>query len=234
VLDEVSNVATLAALAADALAAHHVGRAVVLDGGSTDGTPAAARDAGLEVVDAAGLEPGAGPVRGKGDAVARLIRTLEAPILVLLDGDVVGLGADSVAALVGALEARPTAVLAKGVCRRRVPDGPAVLRPGRVSELLARPALARLAPDLAALADPLSGQVALRPDAVRDLELHAGYGLELSMLLGVRARFGASAIAEVWLDPIDHRHKDVEELAPVARDVMDVVLDWARRAEVGA
>lgn len=196
----------------------------------------------------ADLPPG-GPAPGKGGAVARLVDHLRggaaasdrgpdaaaAPgdpaVLVLVDGDVVGLGPASVAALVAPLAHDPAVALVKGVCRRidDGADGTSVLRPGRVSELVARPALELVAPTLGRLTDPLSGQVAVRLDALDGVALADGYGLELAMLLGVAERHGAAAVVEVELEPIRHRHKDVDELVPVARDVMAVVVGAARR-----
>lgn len=210
--------------AAMAIAAGTVGRAVVLDGGSRDGTPAAARTAGLEVVEAGSLPPG-GPVRGKGDAVWRLLGTLrDDDLLVLLDGDVVGLDARSVTALLAPLTRDPEVRLVKGVCPRVAPGTPDGLRSGRVSELVARPALQLLAPALASLADPLSGQVAVHAGTARRLALVGGYGLELAMLLGVLDAHGPAAVSEVVLAPIAHRTKDVDELVPVARDVLAVIV----------
>lgn len=194
------------------------------------------------------LAPG-GPAPGKGGAVARLVDHLrggtvasdrgpdasaahaDPGVLVLLDGDVVGLGPASVAALVAPLAHDPAVALVKGVCRRIVDgaDGTGVLRSGRVSELVARPALGLVAPALGHLTDPLSGQVAVRLDALDGVAPADGYGLELAMLLGVAERHGADAIVEVELEPIRHRHKDVDELVPVARDVMAVVVGAARR-----
>lgn len=228
VLDEVDNLATVAALAASCRTEGLVDRAVLIDGGSTDGTRERARELELEVVEAERLEP-AGPVRGKGDGVWRFVRSLDPAAVervVLIDGDVVGLGPRSVAALLAALTERPGVVLVKGVCRRIVDGGPdgTVWRAGRVSELVARPLLAALAPGLERLADPLSGQVALDLAAIAGLPLASGYGLELAMLLAVHDRHGVDAIAEVALEPIRHRQKDVDELAPVARDVVAVAL----------
>ncbi len=228
VRDEVTNLGTVATLARSCVAAGLVDRVLVLDGGSTDGSQARARALGLEVVEAAALEP-TGPVRGKGDGVWRLLGALDpatVDALVLIDGDVVGLSASSVAALLAALTERPDVVLVKGACRRLTgadADRPG-WRSGRVSELVARPLLAALAPGLERLIDPLSGQVAFDLGAVRRLPIASGYGLELAMLLAVHDHHGPDAIAEVELEAIRHRQKDVDELAPVARDVMTVAL----------
>ncbi|GGI08871.1 glycosyltransferase [Egicoccus halophilus] len=222
-LDEAPHVARLAAFAADAVAAGVVDRALLLDGGSRDGTPQLAARHGLEVVDARALTGGRA-LRGKGDAVAALLRTTDHDRLVLLDADVEGLATASVTRLLAALT-RPVA-LVKGVCRRLDP-ATGTVRSGRVSELVARPALELLGSRLAGLRDPLSGQVAVHVPSVRDLDLHPGYGLELSMLLALEQRHGAGAVAEVDLEPIAHRHKDVDELAVVAREVLAVALGAA-------
>lgn len=229
-LDEAAHLARLARFAHEVVAAGLVDDAVLLDGGSSDDSVATAAAHGLAVVAAADL---AGrPVRGKGDSVAALLRSTAAERVVLLDADVEGLTVRSVAALLGALTGE--VALVKGVCRRLDPASGTV-RSGRVSELVARPALELLGSRLADLRDPLSGQVAVRTAAVRDLDLHPGYGLELSMLLGLEAARGPGAVAEVELEPIAHRHKDVDELAVVAREVMDVALAAARaRASSGS
>lgn len=198
----------------------------MLDGGSHDATADIARTLGLETLHVAALAP-AGPVRGKGDSVWRFLGTLpdDDTILVLIDGDVVGLTVASIAALTRPLVDLPDIMLVKGVCPR-ITDGTdeGRWRAGRVSGLVARPALLALVPALAGLADPLSGQVAVRVAAARGIDLATGYGLEMAMLLGIADVHGADAIAEVDLEPIRHRAKDVDELAPVARDVLGVVL----------
>jgi len=223
-LDEVAHVARLAAFADEVVRVGHADRAVLLDGGSRDGTARRAVEHGLEVVDGPALAGRS--LAGKGDAVAHLLRATDADEVVLLDADVQGLSADSVQRLAAALDDR--VVLVKGVCRRLDP-ATGTVRSGRVGELVARPALELLGSALAGLRDPLSGQVAVRTAAVRDLDLHPGYGLELSMLLGVEERHGADAVAEVELEPIAHRHKDVDELSVVAREVLAVALHAAAR-----
>jgi glucosyl-3-phosphoglycerate synthase len=223
--DEVEHVERLAGFAAELVGAGVVDRAVLLDGGSDDGTAQRAAACGLTVVSAPSLA-GDRPVHGKGEAVGRLLRTTDADRVVLLDADVQGLTADSVRRLLGALTDH--VALVKGVCRRLDP-ATGTVRSGRVSELVARPALELLGSALHDLRDPLSGQVAVRTAAVRDLVLHPGYGLELSMLLGVERRHGADAVVEVDLEPIAHRHKDVDELALVAREVLEVALGAAGR-----
>lgn len=232
-LDEVEHVPRLAAFASAVTAAGIVDRVVLLDGGSSDGTVQACAAYGLESLRATDLpdpRPAELPgVKGKGGAVRRLLAAVQVDRLVLIDADVTGLTPDAVAALLAPLD-DPSIVLVKGVCTRI--DEAGVHHPeGRVSALVARPALDLMRSELAGLKDPLSGQVAFRPSAIDAAALPDGYGLEIGMLLAVAHRTGVASIREVDLGPITHRHKDVESLAPVARDVLAVLLARSRRPD---
>jgi glycosyltransferase involved in cell wall biosynthesis len=77
---------TVAAVVRSALAAPGVGRVVVVDDGSTDGTAAAARGAGAVVV--GGAAPGA--PGSKARALARGVDATEQPVLVFFDADILG------------------------------------------------------------------------------------------------------------------------------------------------
>ena len=77
---------TVAAVVRSALQAPGVGRVIVVDDGSTDGTAAAAREAGALVVQAA--EPGA--PGSKAQALARGVGASGEPVLVFFDADILG------------------------------------------------------------------------------------------------------------------------------------------------
>jgi glycosyltransferase involved in cell wall biosynthesis len=67
-----------------ALSASRVGRVLVVDDGSTDGTAQVARQAGAEVLSLS-------PNRGKGQAMLAGVRATHEPIVLFLDADLTGL-----------------------------------------------------------------------------------------------------------------------------------------------
>jgi glucosyl-3-phosphoglycerate synthase len=194
--------------------------AVVVDG--EDGTAEAARAAGAEVFGAQELAPDRGPSLGKGDAVWRAIPALRGDVVVLLDADLESVDDGYVRGLAGPLLTDPALQLVKGSFVRPVGEG-GVERPlggGRVTELLARPLLSLFYPELAALRQPLSGQVGVRRDWLETLPVWTGYALEMGMLLETWKRAGRDAIAEVDLGVLWNASQPLADLGPMAYAVL--------------
>jgi glucosyl-3-phosphoglycerate synthase len=192
-----------------------VDEVVVVDDGSNDGTAQVAQAAGARVVGRRG-------VPGKGSAMAEALRRTAGDLIVFLDADVRNFGGHVVPALLEPLLLDPSVVMAKAAYVRPL-DG----RPhegGRVTELLARPLIERLFPELVFLRQPLAGEVAIRRSALEGITLEPGYGVEIGMLLDVARRFGAKAICEVDLGERIHRNRPLTELGAQAREVLDAIL----------
>jgi glucosyl-3-phosphoglycerate synthase len=194
--------------------------AVVVDG--EDGTAQAARAAGAEVFGAQELAPDHGPSLGKGDAVWRAIPALRGDVIVLLDADLESVDDGYVRGLAGPLLVDPALQLVKGAFVRPIGEA-GVERPvggGRVTELLARPVLSLFYPELAALRQPLSGQVGVRRDWLETLPVWTGYALEMGMLLETWKRAGRDAIAEVDLGVLWNASQPLADLGPMAYAVL--------------
>lgn len=215
---------------------------LVVDDRSSDGTAEAAAGAGAVVLEGPGLGKGEamGLARGRGD------------IIVYLDGDVLNFAAHYVTGLLGPMLLRPGTVMVKGRYARPAPvtalrrftsltdlELPAASDSlpraasvacaaadggGRVTELVAKPLLSLLYPELAWLAQPLAGETALRGEVLEGLELAPAYGVEIGLLIDVWSRYGAGAIAEVELGERLHRNRPLLELAPEALDVLTAAL----------
>jgi glucosyl-3-phosphoglycerate synthase len=191
-----------------------VDEVIVVDDGSTDGTGPIAEAFGARVVRRDGSP-------GKGAAMAEAVRAATGDIVVFVDADVSNFDLGFVTGLVEPLLGDPALVLVKGTYRRPANGGAGG---GRVTELLARPLLRRLVPELAFVRQPLAGEVAVRRHALDGLVLEPGYGVEIGMLIDVARRFGASAVAQVDLGERVHRNRPLEELAGQADDVLAAVL----------
>lgn len=201
-----------------------VDEVLVADDGSSDGTGAAAAEAGARVLRRSGPP-------GKGCAMADAAGATTGDLVVFLDADVRNFGPHFVSGLLAPLLVDETVVLVKGAYRR--PLNGVADEGGRVTELLARPLLGRLFPDLAFLAQPLAGEVAIRRSALAPLVLEPGYGVEIGMLIDVGRRFGPSAIVQVDLGDRVHRNRPLGELVGQARDVVAAMLDRAGLAHAG-
>ncbi|MFN2608624.1 MAG: glucosyl-3-phosphoglycerate synthase [Acidimicrobiales bacterium] len=203
-----------------------VDEVLVVDDGSTDATAAEARMAGATVVGAADVLVGAGPGRGKGEALWKAVAAATGDLLVFCDADLRGFDARFVTGLLGPLLVADAGVqLVKGFYDRPL-DGVAGAG-GRVTELVARPLLALLFPHLAHVLQPLGGEFAARREVLEAMPFVPGYGVDLALLVDVAARFGPDAIAQVDLGTRVHRNRPLGELAASAEAVLRAALGRA-------
>lgn len=192
-----------------------VDEVIVVDDGSTDATAAMAEALGARVVRRSGPP-------GKGAALAEAARAATGEIVVFVDADVRNFSLRFVSGLVEPLLVDQGIVLVKGTYHRPGDDGAG--QGGRVTELLARPLLRRLMPELAFLRQPLAGEVAIRRRALAELVLEPGYGVEIGMLIDVARRYGPAAVTQVHLGTRIHRNRPLAELAGQADEVLAAVL----------
>jgi len=187
---------------------------VVVDDGSSDATAGVASAAGARVVGAVG--------RGKGDALRQAVGAAKGEVLAFCDADILGFDPGFVTGLLGPLLADPAVGFVKGTYLR--PDDG-----GRVTELLARPLLAVLFPELAGFTQPLAGEFAARRAVLERLPFPSGYGVDLALLIDTAALIGLGAMAQVDLGERRHRNRPLAELRPQAEEVLRTVLARAPR-----
>lgn len=198
---------------------------VVVVDASSDGTAAIARSYGAEVHSQDGLMPELGPAQGKGDAMWRSLSVLTGDIVCFLDADSEEFGVHYACGLLGPLLSDPALSLVKGFYRRpfrvgevTVPDGG-----GRVTELTAKPLLNLFYPDLAAVRQPLAGEMAGRRLLFERLPFTTGYGVDIGLLIDAYRELGLEAIAQVDLDVRQNAHQSLPELGPMAYAVLQTV-----------
>jgi len=200
---------------------------VVVDDGSRDATAEAARWEGATVHAAAEILPDAGAGSGKGNALWLSLFATTGAVICWVDADVRNFRADFITRLVEPLLVDPDAGFVKGYYRR-----PLFGRPtggGRVTELVARPLLSALFPQLTHIVQPLGGEYAGRRALLEAVPFVEGYGVDFGLLVDIASAFGAESIHQADLGVREHRNRPIEELAPMS---MEVVLTALRRAGV--
>jgi glucosyl-3-phosphoglycerate synthase len=205
---------------------------VVVDADSADGTAEAARAAGARVVRQSEVLPDAGPGAGKGEALWKGLAATSGDLVVFVDADIRDIDARFVVGLLGPLLVDPELRFTKAAYDRPLATVGGQLQPsggGRVTELLARPLIASFWPELAWLAQPLSGEYAGRRDLLESLPFVRGYGVELALLVDILERHGASAIAQVDLGRRVHDHQPLDALGRMAGEILHVAVDRLTR-----
>jgi len=203
---------------------------VVIDSDSTDDTFAVATDAGAVVHRAAEIRPDLGVAVGKGEAMWKSLFVTTGDVLVFMDADLLDWDTHFVPGLLGPLLTRPQISLVKGFYERPLLDGTdddaAAYEGGRVTELVARPLLNLLFPQLAGLVQPLAGEWAIRRELFASLAVPTGYAVETTALIDTLNTRGLDAIAQVDLGRRAHRHQALRDLGAMATQIAAAV--WQR------
>jgi glucosyl-3-phosphoglycerate synthase len=95
---------------------------------------------------------------------------------------------------------------------------------GRVTELVARPLIRLLFPELAGLHQPLAGEWAVRRSLFEQLSVPHGYAVELAALVDTQRSRGIDAIAQVDLGTRAHRHQSLRDLSGMATQILAAAL----------
>ena len=203
-----------------------VDEVVVIDSDSTDETYAVAADAGAIVHRSAEIRPDLGSRPGKGEAMWKSLFVTRGELIVFMDADLVDWDTHFVPGLLGPLLTDPGVELVKGFYERPLLSGESAVpfEGGRVTELVARPLIRLLFPELGGLHQPLAGEWAVRRSLFESLRVPHEYAVELAALVDtVRAR-GLDAIAQVDLGVRAHRHQSLRDLGGMAEQILAAAL----------
>jgi glucosyl-3-phosphoglycerate synthase len=206
-----------------------VDEVVVVDDHSEDGTGDAAATAGAKVVRAAEVLPAYGSGPGKGQALWKAVASSTGDVVAFCDADVRDFAPHFVTGLLGPLLLDPALGFVKAFYDR--PGDGTPRGGGRVTELVARPVLHLLFPDLADVVQPLAGEFAARRDVFEALPFVEGYGVDIGLLIDAVRRCGVDGVAQVDLGERVHRNRPLDDLGPMATVVLMTAL---RRAGIDA
>jgi glucosyl-3-phosphoglycerate synthase len=208
-----------------------IDQVLVVDGDSTDDTAEVARRAGATVVGQSQVLPEAGTAAGKGEALWKGLVASDGDLVVFVDADIEDVGPRFVTGLLGPLLTNERVAFVKATYDRPLRLGGEVhpAGGGRVTELLARPLLAAFWPELAWVAQPLSGEYAGRRSLLEQLPFVRGYGVELALLVDILDLAGAEVIAQVDLGRRVHDHQPLAALGRMAAEILQTAVDRLAR-----
>jgi len=180
---------------------------IVVDDKSFDRTVAEAKNAGAQVILSTKI--------GKGASMRDGLLLAKNEIITYLDGDVENYASDIVEKLVQPIQ-KNKADFVKSTFMRKA---------GRVTELVAKPLLTILFPQIANFTQPLSGAIAGRKNFFEKIKFEDDYGVDIGILLDMHL-LGAR-MAEVNVGEIQHKMKPWHQLSKMSREVAKAILKRA-------
>jgi glucosyl-3-phosphoglycerate synthase len=198
---------------------------VVMDAGSVDDTATIALAEGARVFREQDVLPEVGPGSGKGEALWKSLHACRGDVICWIDADIRNFHPRFVHGLLGPLLMDPEVLYVKAFYERPIRERNSLRSTGggRVTELVARPLLNLLWPQLAGVVQPLSGEYAGRRVALEQVPFSSGYGVELGLLVDLAERFGMDAIAQVDLERRVHRNQEVQALGRMSFGILQAV-----------
>ncbi len=196
---------------------------LVMDDLSIDDTAAIAKDAGATVIPTADVlgQYGSG---GKGEALWKSLHASRGDLIIWCDADIRNFDTRFIIGCLGPLLLHDIGFI-KGFYRRPLnEDGEGG---GRVTELVARPLIAALFPELGIMFQPLSGEFGGRRDVLEQVPFSRGYAVDLALLIDISRRFGIERIGQVDLGSRVHRNRPLRELGPQAAAITAMALKRA-------
>jgi len=198
---------TISAVIKFAKASLYVSEVIVVDDKSTDNTVKEAKAAGARIVISA--------QRGKGTSLRDGINNAANEIIVFLDGDIHPYPSDTITSMVEPL-IHDNCDFVKASFSRNA---------GRVTELVAKPLLTLLFPDLANYSQPLGGMMAGRKKFLSRIEFLPDYGVDIGILIDM-CRMGAR-MQEVRIGYIQNKSKPWRALVDMSKEVSGAILHKA-------
>lgn len=189
----------------------YVAEVIAVDDRSFDETVLEAKNAGAIVVPTTKL--------GKGASMKDGLLVSKGEIVVYLDGDVENYDSNVIEILTNPI-VKDEADFVKATFSREA---------GRVTELVAKPLLTILLPELAVFSQPLSGMIAGKRKFFERIQFENDYGVDVGILIDMHSL--KARIKEVSLGSIVHKMKSWQQLGKMSREVSRAIL---KRAPLGS
>ena len=187
---------------------------IVVDNGSEDNTGKEAEKSGAKVIVC--------NKRGKGYAMEKGLKFAKNEVIIFLDADINNY-TENLVYLLSYPILNGQADFVKSKFERTG---------GRITELVAKPMLDILFPDLYKFSQPLSGMIAGKKSLFKKIKFEKDYGVDIGILLDM-VKIGAR-VEEVYIGKINNDSQSWDELGKMSREVMTSILKRANLIEDAA
>jgi glucosyl-3-phosphoglycerate synthase len=160
------------------------------------------------------------PIIGKGNSMRDGMLLAKNEVVVFLDADIVTYPENIAEQLSGPI-LKDEADFVKSCFDRQA---------GRVTELVAKPLLSILFPELAKFSQPLSGMIGARKSMLKKIDFENDYGVDIGILLDMHSM--GARITEVNIGYIENRMQTWEQLGKMSREVSRSILKRVKSIEV--
>lgn len=177
---------------------------IVVNNASTDKTAELAEKKGAKVIECVD--------RGKGYAMEKGIQYVSTDITLFIDGDLEIYNEDVIQDMISPIIKKNVDFVKSAFTR----EG------GRVTELVAKPLLGLLFPDICKFQQPLSGIIAGKTEYFKKIAFEKDYGVDIGILIDM-VKLGAK-VEEVNIGKVDNNSKSWESLNGMSQQVMKAIL----------
>ena len=160
------------------------------------------------------------PIIGKGNSMRDGMLLAKNEVIVYLDADIITYPENIVELLSGPILADEADFVKSSFTRQA----------GRVTELVAKPLLSLLFPEMTKFSQPLSGMIGARKSWLNKIDFENDYGVDIGILLDMHSM--KARIKEVNIGYIENRMQTWEQLGKMSREVSKSIIKRARSIEV--
>lgn len=180
---------------------------IVVDDNSTDNTVEEALNEKVRVITSS--------QRGKGISMREGMMAAKNDIVMYVDGDILTYPENIVALLTDPI-VEDKADFVKSYFERQA---------GRVTQLVAKPLLSILFPELSEFKQPLSGMIAARKSFLSKVQFENHYGVDIGLLIDMHMQ--GARIAEANIGRVENAMQTWEQLSKMSREVSRTILKKA-------
>jgi glucosyl-3-phosphoglycerate synthase len=193
---------------------------IVIDSGSTDSTKKVCQKKNVKFYldKEIAKETGNKLFRGKGYNLWLSLLVLKTDVVIWMDADIINLNTDFLIGLAGPFIKNENIKFLKGYYKKSNGGG-------RVTELLVRPFLNLIFPNLSNIIQPLSGEYGGERDFLSKLFFYSGFSVEIALLIQCSYLLNGSQIGQIYLGEKDHESRDLNNISICSASILKSLLE---------